>query len=79
VKMKNVGWIYKPEQEFGHELNREKRRKKIEKGATELRKLVREYLDCIADVPMRAVDCNQTLEESLRANLAKAANYKGNE
>ena len=77
--MKNVGWIYKPEQEFGHELRRAKRLKQVEKGAVELRKLVREDLDCIADVPMRAVDCNQTLEESLRANLAKAANYKGNE
>ena len=45
--------------------------------ATALRKLVREYLDCISHVPMRAVDCNQDLEESLRANLAKAANYRG--
>ena len=75
--MKNVGWTYKPEQEFGHELNREKRRKKIEKGATELRKLVREYLDCIADVPMRAVDCNHHAEEDLREKLKKAANWKG--
>ena len=56
----------------------EKAEKKCRTEATALRKLVREYLDCIADVPMRAIDCDQDLEESLRASLAKAANYKGN-
>lgn len=45
--------------------------------AAALRKLVREYLDCIADVPMRAVDVDQDLEEELWDKLATAANYKG--
>lgn len=70
--MKNVGWTYKPEQEFGHELNREKRRKKIEKEATELRKLVREYLDCIVVAACQL----PTAEEDLREKLKKAANWK---
>ena len=57
----------------------QKAQKKCRTEAAALRKLVREYLDCIADVPMRAIDCDQNLEGDLRANLAKAANYKGNE
>tara|TARA_B110000211_G_scaffold10107_1_gene10691 strand:+ start:1023 stop:1277 length:255 start_codon:yes stop_codon:yes gene_type:complete len=59
----------------------QKAQKKCRTEAAALRKLVREYLDCVADVPMRAIGglgyCDHDLEESLRANLAKAANYKG--
>ena len=40
--------------------------------AIELRKLVREYLKCTECVPMRAVDCDQELEEDLREKLKKA-------
>ena len=74
--MKNVGWIYKPEDEFGRELNRAKHEKRVAKEAAELRKLVREYLKCTECVPMRAVDCDQYLEEDLRNKLKKAANWK---
>jgi hypothetical protein len=50
-----------------------------EKERAALLELIREYLGCIADVPMRAVDCDQELEESLREKLAEAADYKGRE
>ena len=57
--------------------NLQKAEKKCRADLAELRKLVREYLDCIANVPMRAVDVDQDLEEELFNKLAKAANYKG--
>jgi hypothetical protein len=69
--MKNVGWIYKPEAEFGREVNRAKREKRVAKEVVELRKLVREYFKCIEDTP---IDFN--LEYDLRNKLKKAANWK---
>lgn len=57
--------------------NLQKAEKKCRADLAELRKLVREYLDCIAHVPMRAVDVDQDLEGELWDKLAKAANYKG--
>ena len=57
--------------------NLQKAEKKCREDAAALRKLVRKYFDCIADVPMCAVDVDQDLEEELFNKLAKAANYKG--
>jgi hypothetical protein len=70
--MKNVGWIYKPEAEFGRELNRAKHEKRVAKEVVELRKLVREYFKCIEDTP----NVNFILEHDLRNKLKKAANWK---
>jgi hypothetical protein len=41
-----------------------------------LRKLVREYLHVTEWVPMRAIDCDQDLEERLWDKLAKASNFR---
>jgi len=35
----------------------------------EVKKLIRDYLYCIKDCPLRAVDCNQEKEEELRFKL----------
>ena len=74
--MKNVGWIYKPEAEFGRELNRAKREKRVAKEVVELRKLVREYFKCTEGIPFRANITTKLREEALRNKLKKAANWK---
>ena len=74
--MKNVGWIYKPEAEFGLELNRAKREKRVAKEVVELRKLVREYFKCTEVIPFRANIMTKLREEDLRNKLKKAANWK---
>lgn len=41
-----------------------------------LRKLVREFLRAISDVPLRAVDCDQSRTYKLMEKLEKASGYK---
>ncbi len=61
--------------------NLQKAEKKCRADLAELRKLVREYLDCIADVPLDVEfnaghGCVRDVDEELFNKLAKAANYK---
>ena len=47
--------------------------KKRERGEMkELKKLIKAYFKCIRSVPMRAVDCDQELEEDLRIQIKRA-------
>lgn len=43
---------------------------------SKLKKIVSEYFRCISGVPMRAVDCDQELEERLFKKIAKMVNYR---
>lgn len=50
--------------------------KTIETELKELKSLVRQFMDVIEDVPLRAIDCNQTLAYNLWDKLVEATKAK---